>query len=63
VFSLLDGSPLEAEEVSASLGTDPDGTRRLLGALVAIGVLEREGTLFFNGSAASEFLVPAWRVR
>lgn len=58
LFALLDGGPLEAEEVSARLGTDVDGTRSLLGALVAIGMLERDGTLFVNESAASDFLVP-----
>jgi hypothetical protein len=58
LFTLLDGGSLEAEEVSARLGTDADGTRSLLWALVAIGVLERDGTLFANGSAAREFLVP-----
>ncbi len=43
--------------VAAELGTDPDATRRLLGVLCAVGVIERDGDHFDNGLGAREFLV------
>ena len=59
VFELLrDGRELTATEVADELGTDADSTQRLLGALVAIQLLEHRGARFANGLAAEEFLVP-----
>lgn len=58
VFDLLgSGRSLSAAEVAAELGTDEDSTARLLGALVAIDLLEHDGERFANGLAAEEFLV------
>ena len=58
IFDLLSsGRSLTAEEVAAELGTDPDATERLLGALVAIDLLGHEDTRFTNGLAAEEHLV------
>jgi 3-hydroxy-5-methyl-1-naphthoate 3-O-methyltransferase len=59
VFEVLDRQgPRRAAEVAAELGTEPDATARLLGALVAIDLLERDGDRFANSYAATEFLVP-----
>lgn len=49
--------PSTAGAIADALGTDPDATRRLLGALCAIDVIERDGDRFDNGLAAREFLV------
>jgi SAM-dependent methyltransferase len=58
VFDLLrDGRSLTAAETAAELGTDEDSTARLLGALVAIDLLEHRGDRFANSRAAEEFLV------
>lgn len=59
VFELLARrGPTTAEAVAEELGTEPDATARLLGALVAAGVLDRDGARYVNGTAAGEFLVP-----
>jgi hypothetical protein len=59
VFGLLaDAGPLPAAEVAARLGTAPDATARLLGTLVAIGLLERDGDRFANAPTAAAHLVP-----
>jgi 3-hydroxy-5-methyl-1-naphthoate 3-O-methyltransferase len=58
VFDLLkEGRSLTAAEVAGELGTDEDATGRLLGALVAIALLEHEDGRFANGLAAEEHLV------
>ena len=58
VFDLLNEiGPASQEEVAQRLGTEPDATGRLLGALVAAGVLEHEGDRFQNGLGAREFLL------
>lgn len=59
VFELLkEGRSLSAGEVAEALGADEDSTARLLGALVAIDILEQRDGRFANGLAAEEFLVP-----
>lgn len=51
--------PLDAAAVASELGTEVDATRRLLGALVAIDLLDHlDGDRFGNSYGASEFLVP-----
>ena len=58
LFDLLkEIGPATGDQIASKLGTDPDATRRLLGALVASGVLERDGETFANGLGAREFLV------
>jgi ubiquinone/menaquinone biosynthesis C-methylase UbiE len=58
VFDMLaSGRSLTAGEVASELGTDPDATERLLGALVAIDLLEHRDERFSNGLAAEEHLV------
>jgi SAM-dependent methyltransferase len=59
VFGLLsERGPSSADEVAAALGTERDATRRLLGALVAVDLLEHEDGRFANGLAAQSYLVP-----
>jgi len=50
--------PSTADDVAKGLDTDPDSTARILGALVALDLLEHDGELFGNGVAAREFLQP-----
>ncbi len=58
LFDLLNQTgPATGDQIAAKLGTDPDATRRLLGALVASGVLDHDGDTFANGLGAREFLV------
>ena len=60
VFELLEAGPRSAEQVASELGTDEEATARLLGALVAIDLLERgDGARFRNGPAASAYLTTA----
>jgi 3-hydroxy-5-methyl-1-naphthoate 3-O-methyltransferase len=49
--------PSTAKEIAAELGTDDEATRRLLGALVASGLLEHPGDRFANSDAAQELLI------
>lgn len=58
VFELLErDGPSTADHVAEELAADPDATRRLLGALTAIDLLEHDNDRFANSLAASEFLV------
>jgi len=58
VFDVLSsGGSMSAAEVAAELGTDQDATRRLLGGLVAVELVEHEGEKFRNGMAAEAYLV------
>jgi ubiquinone/menaquinone biosynthesis C-methylase UbiE len=61
VFGLLsERGPLTADELAQALGTDADSTRRLLGALSAIDLVEHDGDgdRFTNSLAADAYLVP-----
>jgi ubiquinone/menaquinone biosynthesis C-methylase UbiE len=59
VFGLLsERGPLTGDEVAQALGTDPDSTLRLLGALAAIDLLDHDGDKFSNSLAAESYLVP-----
>jgi len=57
VFTALGDARKPSADVARALGTDPRATDRLLNALVAIGVLQKEGDLFFNTPLAARFLV------
>jgi predicted transcriptional regulator len=66
VFTYLDGEPLTAEEVAAHAGANPRGTDRLLDALAALGLLEKQESLFslspsgkFLSSRHPETMLPA----
>jgi hypothetical protein len=60
LFDLLaDKGPIGADAIAGGLATDPDSTRRLLGALAASDVIvhDRANDTFANSSAADAFLV------
>lgn len=48
---------MTAADIAGSLGTDPDATERLLIALVANGLVTRDGDRYANGEAVGEYLV------
>ena len=56
VFTAIGGDTVAGETVARRLGTDPDGTTRLLNALTAMGLLEKSGSDFANTPAARTFL-------
>ncbi len=56
VFSLLGKDGLSSAEVASASGTDQRATDRLLNALCAIGLLEKDGNRFMNTVASSRFL-------
>ncbi len=61
IFGLLEDCPATVDLLAAKTGYDADGLSRLLGVLVALGlVVEHEGE-FFNGPLASSRLTPANR--
>lgn len=57
VFNALGDRSGTAAEVAAATDADVRATERLLNALCAVGLLEKEGELFANTSASSQFLV------
>ncbi|MFF4655701.1 methyltransferase [Streptomyces sp. NPDC001381] len=59
VFEHLAGEPVDAETVARAVGADPRGTRILLCALAAIGVLRGEGGRFTLPPDLVKALVPA----
>jgi len=58
IFGALGADERGSAEVAEALGTDPRATDRLMNALVALGLLEKEGGRFRNTAAARENLVP-----
>jgi SAM-dependent methyltransferase len=56
VFSILKGT-LTSSEIAGKLGTDVRATDRLLNALVAIGLIEKNKNSFSNTAFSSRFLV------
>lgn len=57
VFDSLKGRNLNASSLALSLNADSRGTELLLNALVAIGLLEKEGDRFSLNRVSSEFLI------
>jgi SAM-dependent methyltransferase len=58
LFDLLSSrGPSTPVEVAAELGTDEDAITRLLGALVAVDLVEHQEGRFANASGTEEFLV------
>jgi SAM-dependent methyltransferase len=57
LFSELGSESKTSEDVAASLNTNPRATNRLMNALVAIGILEKQNGKFKNSPAAEKFLV------
>ncbi len=57
LFTSLDEAPRASAEVARAIGADPRGTDRLMNALCALGLLEKQEDRFRNSPAASQFLV------
>ncbi len=57
LFTLLAGGGMRAAEIAAALGFDPAGTERFLNALCALGLLGRDGDVFFNTRLSGTYLV------
>ncbi len=57
IYTALAEGASSADEVSASLKTDPALTKRLLSALVVIGVITCDGERYANTPIVAEFLV------
>ncbi len=58
VFGALGDGRRTSAEVARALGTDARATDRLLNALVALGMAEKDEGRFANGPAAARYLVP-----
>lgn len=57
LFTVLNDQALTSAEVAAAIDADPRATDRLMNALVALGVLDKEEGRFANGPLASRHLV------
>lgn len=57
IFTLLETAGKTAGEVSGTLGYSCEGMQRFLHALCALGLLDREGPVFFNTGVSRDFLV------
>jgi SAM-dependent methyltransferase len=56
VFTELAGGPKDAEELGTRLGLHKRGTRDFLDALVALKMLERQGSLYMNTPETNAYL-------
>ncbi len=56
-FTALGNEALSAEELAARCGTHPRSTGMLLNACVALGILEKDGSVYRNGPDARRSLV------
>ena len=57
LFSALAEAPLDLERVAAATGAKRDPLRSLLEALVALGLVERDGATYRNSGPAARYLV------
>jgi len=57
VFTVLNDEDRTSEDTAAALGTDPRATDRLMNALVALGLLEKQAGRFRNTPLAASHLV------
>lgn len=57
VFGVLASSPATAADIARRLHADPENTQVLLNALVAVGLLRKEGERYANTSEAASYLV------
>ncbi|MCX7876462.1 MAG: acetylserotonin O-methyltransferase [Melioribacteraceae bacterium] len=57
IFTILDKHLLTAEEISFKINCNLNSTKRLLNALVGLGLLKKVKNKFYNSDAASNFLV------
>ena len=56
MFTALGDERLSGEELAARMASTPDGVTRLLNAITAMGLLEKEADRFANTPAAQRFL-------
>ncbi len=56
VFTALAAAPLDAEALRGRLGLHPRGARDFFDALVALGMLERQGDAYRNTTETAAFL-------
>ncbi len=56
IFDALDGQPQTSQKLAQSLACNADGMERLLGALVGLGLLERDEELYTNSAVAQAYL-------
>ncbi len=59
VFDALDGRSQNSEELAGSLGCDAGAMRRLLDALVGLGMIKRVGDTYANTPEATDYLCSA----
>lgn len=59
VFGSLSEGAGASVDVAAEIGADPRATDRLMNALVALGLLTKDGDLFSNTAEAGRYLVPS----
>ncbi|AKX94522.1 multifunctional cyclase-dehydratase-3-O-methyl transferase TcmN [Moorella thermoacetica] len=57
LFTLLAGGGMSAAEIAEALGFSIHGTERFLGALCALGLIGRDGDVFFNTRLSETYLV------
>ncbi len=57
IFSVIEGNSYNAKEISEKINCSLRGTTKLLDALVAIGILHKAGTSYFNTELGSRYLV------
>jgi SAM-dependent methyltransferase len=57
VFTALGDEARSSGEIAGELGADPRGLDRLLNALVALGLLQKDRDLFRNAPVSAQFLV------
>jgi predicted metal-binding protein/ubiquinone/menaquinone biosynthesis C-methylase UbiE len=58
IFRFLAQGPSRPADLAAGCGCDLDGLRRLLAALVSLGILVEDNGRFENGPLAARYLVP-----
>ncbi|MCF8037334.1 MAG: SAM-dependent methyltransferase [Desulfobacteraceae bacterium] len=56
LFSVLDGRQVTAREAAEACGSDTDGTERLLNALAAMGLINKNEEKYANTDAAQKYL-------
>lgn len=56
IFSILADQKLAAEDVARKIKADTDGIKRLLEALAAMDLIEKDGSLYANSRAARKWL-------
>ncbi len=58
LFGLLNDGAVSVDELAEKSGYEPDGLRRFLAALVAVGLIVEHDGRFANGPLAAHYLIP-----